>query len=1320
MSLEYNLPNEGPNVDPDSTADTLCRLAQKGDHTQLLRRITFDNCGAQRLSDGLTPLICAANATRRPTESHSICAELILQKAENPEARNNLANARDLSGQSCLHHAAASDNVQVLEAALRAGAQVNALDKSGHSALYMAVQRVNRNAANLLLKAGADQSHGGGEGQSPAELLANQEAEVQKLREAFKGPESIHKFFNREERSAELLIPLLQSVMERQSTDVSSERLLKLVVDKINETKYILKRWLPNPITADFKEVSKRRRKSFASGNYCNMYTTEMEPPGLPVVVRVLKNVKNTEIFKQEKRGLEALKKTKHRNIVQFLSANVSEREFEIFLEKIEGKTMKQHLEIASALCYLHNHPFGPIIHKDIRCENFMLTYGGFVKLIDFGFALLSGSMWPEEPLSGDPGHMAPELSGNRTYTPSSDIWATGCVLYDMSMGTDPSVKSAPDDADLDAIQLNLRSFRFLRKLPVPQIQPAEKFSQELLNLHQQCMETEPARRINAIGILLHPFLTNVDSQNTIDLSDPSCLHHAAASDNVQVLEAALRAGAQVNALDRSGHTALYMAVQRGNRNAANLLLKAGADQSLNQRFFGREGPSPAELLANQEAEVQKLRGAFKGPESIHEFVNREERRAGLLTPLLQSVAERQSTDVSSERLLELVEDKVDEVKLLFERWLPNPITTSFEEVSKTKRKSLAKGNFCDFYETETKPPNLPIVVRVLRDFNNKRIFELEKRGLEALKKTKHVNIIQLLKVHDSRNEIEMFLEKIEGQTLQQRLEKTGPFSEINIRRYFRQIASALCYLHNHPHGPIMHRDIRCENIIIIHNGFVKLINFGFAMPSGSISMSNDELAEFLGYMAPEVILEDKKYGRSSDVWAAGCVLYAMSMGRSPYSYSEPDGAGSNTSQERLANLIDRLYGPVAEIQPAENFSPELLDLCRQCMEKNTARRINATGMLLHPFLSNGESQILLRTEIHSWIEDVPSVIEALSVLVNSINKSDKDKKTAKVSGTSVAVGGGVVAIVGFALLIPSLGAALPVALAGTGAAIAGSTTAAGAEIIGGAVQTNGVCKAQSLIVEFRNTTERLLRDQLESICSSVQIQLMNRQSVIDLERARIKILQLKADVDEMIYQLQSLGILEALEAETKETSSFEKFISKIRELTKAKKTRNPVVELLAKIIEPINVLLANLDDDLGAMQRGRSVNEESSTRFNQELQKSIGFFSSMLRILLFGSSKDEFHMYVDEIKFGLRAATGGAQISLEATGIAASLAGRILGVVGSAVFTAVDIGFLVKYSADLHRARQGEAAEKAQPIICYKEIYEKLREEAMTQLAEN
>ncbi|PAA51015.1 hypothetical protein BOX15_Mlig020186g1 [Macrostomum lignano] len=894
MSLEYNLPNEGPNVDPDSTADTLCRLAQKGDHTQLLRRITFDNCGAQRLSDGLTPLICAANATRRPTESHSICAELILQKAENPEARNNLANARDLSGQSCLHHAAASDNVQVLEAALRAGAQVNALDKSGHSALYMAVQRVNRNAANLLLKAGADQSHGGGEGQSPAELLANQEAEVQKLREA------------------------------------------------------------------------------------------------------------------------------------------------------------------------------------------------------------------------------------------------------------------------------------------------------------------------------------------------------------------------------------------------------------------------------------------FKGPESIHEFVNREERRAGLLTPLLQSVAERQSTDVSSERLLELVEDKVDEVKLLFERWLPNPITTSFEEVSKTKRKSLAKGNFCDFYETETKPPNLPIVVRVLRDFNNKRIFELEKRGLEALKKTKHVNIIQLLKVHDSRNEIEMFLEKIEGQTLQQRLEKTGPFSEINIRRYFRQIASALCYLHNHPHGPIMHRDIRCENIIIIHNGFVKLINFGFAMPSGSISMSNDELAEFLGYMAPEVILEDKKYGRSSDVWAAGCVLYAMSMGRSPYSYSEPDGAGSNTSQERLANLIDRLYGPVAEIQPAENFSPELLDLCRQCMEKNTARRINATGMLLHPFLSNGESQILLRTEIHSWIEDVPSVIEALSVLVNSINKSDKDKKTAKVSGTSVAVGGGVVAIVGFALLIPSLGAALPVALAGTGAAIAGSTTAAGAEIIGGAVQTNGVCKAQSLIVEFRNTTERLLRDQLESICSSVQIQLMNRQSVIDLERARIKILQLKADVDEMIYQLQSLGILEALEAETKETSSFEKFISKIRELTKAKKTRNPVVELLAKIIEPINVLLANLDDDLGAMQRGRSVNEESSTRFNQELQKSIGFFSSMLRILLFGSSKDEFHMYVDEIKFGLRAATGGAQISLEATGIAASLAGRILGVVGSAVFTAVDIGFLVKYSADLHRARQGEAAEKAQPIICYKEIYEKLREEAMTQLAEN
>ena len=97
--------------------------------------------------------------------------------------------------------------------------------------------------------------------------------------------------------------------------------------------------------------------------------------------------------------------------------------------------------EVAGALDYAHRHG---IIHRDIKPEN-VLLHDGHVQVADFGIALAvsrsdGGTRMTETGMSlGTPHYMAPEQAmGEREITPKADIYALGCVLYEMLCGEPP------------------------------------------------------------------------------------------------------------------------------------------------------------------------------------------------------------------------------------------------------------------------------------------------------------------------------------------------------------------------------------------------------------------------------------------------------------------------------------------------------------------------------------------------------------------------------------------------------------------------------------------------------------------------------------------------------------------------------------------------------------------------------------------------------------------------------------------------------------------------------------------------------------------
>ena len=128
-------------------------------------------------------------------------------------------------------------------------------------------------------------------------------------------------------------------------------------------------------------------------------------------------------------------------------------------LELIEGETLEQRLregaipvlealeiarQIAEALAAAHD---AGIIHRDVKPANVLLTPKGGVKVLDFGIAKntvldtgvaeteLATSLTMDGTLMGTPPYMAPEQIRGEEADKRADIWAFGCVLYEMSTG---------------------------------------------------------------------------------------------------------------------------------------------------------------------------------------------------------------------------------------------------------------------------------------------------------------------------------------------------------------------------------------------------------------------------------------------------------------------------------------------------------------------------------------------------------------------------------------------------------------------------------------------------------------------------------------------------------------------------------------------------------------------------------------------------------------------------------------------------------------------------------------------------------------------
>ncbi|CAK6972241.1 maternal embryonic leucine zipper kinase [Scomber scombrus] len=206
---------------------------------------------------------------------------------------------------------------------------------------------------------------------------------------------------------------------------------------------------------------------------------------------------------------------------------------------------------------------------------------------------------------------------------------------------------------------------------------------------------------------------------------------------------------------------------------------------------------------------------------------------------------------------------------------------------------------------------------------------------IEAMKNLSHQHICRLYQVIETSTQIFMILEYCPGGELFDYIIAKDRLSEEETRVFFRQIVSALAYVHSQGYA---HRDLKPENLLIDEDHNLKLIDFGLcAKPKGGLSYELMTCCGSPAYAAPELIQGKAYIGSEADVWSMGVLLFALLCGYLPF---------DDDNCMVLYRKISR-----GKYDNPQWLSPGSILLLNQMMQVDPKRRITVRQLLNHPWV---------------------------------------------------------------------------------------------------------------------------------------------------------------------------------------------------------------------------------------------------------------------------------------------------------------------------------------------------------------------------------
>ncbi|XP_022173270.1 testis-specific serine/threonine-protein kinase 3-like [Myzus persicae] len=210
-------------------------------------------------------------------------------------------------------------------------------------------------------------------------------------------------------------------------------------------------------------------------------------------------------------------------------------------------------------------------------------------------------------------------------------------------------------------------------------------------------------------------------------------------------------------------------------------------------------------------------------------------------------------------------------------------------------------------------------------------------REIEVVKGLKHDNLIRYYQAIETTHRVYIIMEYAENGSLLDIIKRDGKIDDDRARKWFMELVNAIEYCHS---KGVVHRDIKCENLLMDTNYNIKLSDFGFARnemikKNGQMKTSSTFCGSY-AYASPEILKGIPYQPNTADIWSIGVVLYAMIFGTLPF---------DDTTYQKL----------LKQVQKPVSFPRDVVisDTCKQMIIKLLAPlkvRLSISDIKLQPW----------------------------------------------------------------------------------------------------------------------------------------------------------------------------------------------------------------------------------------------------------------------------------------------------------------------------------------------------------------------------------
>jgi DNA-binding response OmpR family regulator len=186
-------------------------------------------------------------------------------------------------------------------------------------------------------------------------------------------------------------------------------------------------------------------------------------------------------------------------------------------------------------------------------------------------------------------------------------------------------------------------------------------------------------------------------------------------------------------------------------------------------------------------------------------------------------------------------------------------------------------------------------------------ILDRLKSEIRLARKISHPNVVRAHDIGEWQGRYYITMEKVQGVTVAGLLDKRGRLTLESTLAIGTQLCDALAVAHD---NQIIHRDIKCANLLIDEAGVLKVMDFGIARRMSAATGTMTRGGFVVGtpqYMAPELLMGGKPDVRT-DLFAVGVVLYECLTGKLPHT--------GDSAMELFATILDGTAPRVATLAP--------------------------------------------------------------------------------------------------------------------------------------------------------------------------------------------------------------------------------------------------------------------------------------------------------------------------------------------------------------------------------------------------------------------